>query len=298
MKSVLAWLLSFAMQPPVWWTLRLRLALLFSVFFHILWLSLNFGFSNIGRVSKNKALDVILVNKRSPNKPSDAQAFAQAHQDGGGNVDDNRRASTPFPIAAHDKDGKEIEQAQRRIQQLEARQRELMTQVASPRKVAPHHHRVEQRQPTPSENDGLDLAENARAMARLEGEIARSFDEYNKRPRKKNIGTRTEEYRFARYIEDWRAKIERIGTLNYPPAARGKIYGNLILSVALRADGSIQNINIDRPSGHPVLDEAAARIVRLGAPYAPFPPDIRRDVDILEITRTWSFTSSNELRAE
>ena len=69
--------------------------------------------------------------------------------------------------------------------------------------------------------------ESARAMARLEGEISKTTDEYSKRPRKKFIGARTEEYRFAQYIEDWRQKIERIGTLNYLEAARGKLYGSL-----------------------------------------------------------------------
>ena len=135
-------------------------------------------------------------------------------------------------------------------------------------------------------------------MARFEGEIARDLDEYNKRPRKKNIGTRVEEYRFARYVEDWRNKVERVGTLNYPEAAKGKLFGSLILSVTIRSDGSVDKIIIDRPSGHRILDEAARRIVQMAAPYAVFPPDIRRDYEILEITRTLTFTNSNLLDAK
>ena len=135
-------------------------------------------------------------------------------------------------------------------------------------------------------------------MARLEGEIAQSTDEYNKRPRKKNLGTRVEEYRFARYVEDWRNKVERVGTLNYPEAAKGKLFGSLILSVTIRSDGTVDKIIIDRPSGHRILDEAARRIVQMAAPYAAFPPDIRRDYEILEITRTLTFTNSNLLDAK
>jgi TonB family C-terminal domain len=115
---------------------------------------------------------------------------------------------------------------------------------------------------------------------------------------KKNIGTRVEEYRFAQYVEDWRNKVERVGTLNYPEAAKGKLFGSLILSVTIRSDGSVDKIIIDRPSGHRILDEAARRIVQMAAPYAVFPPDIRRDYEILEITRTLTFTNSNLLDAK
>ena len=135
-------------------------------------------------------------------------------------------------------------------------------------------------------------------MARLEGEISKDVDEYNKRPRKKFIGARTEEYHFAPYLDAWREKVQRIGTLNYPEAARGKIYGSLILTVAINADGSVGRIDINRSSGHKVLDDAARRIVQMASPYAAFPPEIRKDTDILEITRTWYFTQGNNLETK
>ena len=134
-------------------------------------------------------------------------------------------------------------------------------------------------------------------MARLEGEINKSTEEYSKRPRKKNIGARTEEYRFAQYIESWRQKIERIGTLNYPEAARGKLYGSLVLTVAINADGVATQIEINRSSGYKLLDDAARRIVQMASPYSPFPPDIKRDTDVIEITRTWYFTQGDQLSA-
>ena len=106
------------------------------------------------------------------------------------------------------------------------------------------------------------------------------------------------EYRFAQYEEDWRAKVERIGTVNYPPEARGKLYGNLRLTVTIRPDGSVDSIELDRSSGLKVLDAAAYKIVRMAGPFAAFPPTIRRDTDLLVITRTWFFGQGDKLWTE
>jgi protein TonB len=125
------------------------------------------------------------------------------------------------------------------------------------------------------------------------------MDAYQKRPKRRHVGASAEEYRFARYVEDWRLKVERIGNLNYPEAARQlKLYGSLILTVSIRADGSVENVVIDRSSGRKVLDAAAIHIVQMAAPYAPFPPEIRRDTEILDITRTWTFAPGDELRSD
>ena len=99
-------------------------------------------------------------------------------------------------------------------------------------------------------------------------------------------------------MEDWRLKVERVGTLNYPEAARGRLYGTLVLSVTINANGSVDKVELERTSGHKVLDEAALRIVRMAGPYAAFPEDIRRDVDQLVITRTWFFTSGDRVQAQ
>lgn len=273
---------------------RLELAVGVSLLLHTLVLSLHFSFPNASRAFQDKALDIILVNSRSAHRPSDAQALAQANLDGGGNTDDKRRAKTPLPPSARQQNGAELEQAQRRVQQLETQQQRLLTQAKSKTKAAPSAEREAQPEPTPGIS-GRDLAQSALAMARLEGEIARNVDEYNQRPRKKNIGTRADEYRFAQYVEDWRLKVERIGTLNYPEAAKGKLYGTLMLTVTIRSDGAVDKVEINRTSGHKILDDAARRIVQMAGPYAPFPPDIRRDTDILEITRSWFFTNNNSL---
>ena len=284
-------------QPLAYGNRRLWLAIAISLSAHALLLTLHFSFPDASKSMREKALDIVLVNAKSAKKPTDAQALAQANLDGGGNTDENRRIKTPLPTTNQQASGSEIERMQRRIRELDAAQQKMLSEAKSARAVAAARNAAEQPAPTPNVS-GLDLAESARAMARLEGEINKNVDEYNKRPRKKFVGARTEEYRFAQYIEDWRQKVERIGTLNYPEAARGKLYGSLVLTASLNHDGSLNRVDINRSSGYKVLDEAAKRIVQMASPFAPFPPDIRRDTDILEITRTWYFTQGDQVTAK
>jgi protein TonB len=265
-----------------------------SILLHGALLTVNFQFPDASRAVKDKALEIILVNSKSARKPANAQALAQTRLDGGGNVDENRRAKTPLPPSAQQQTGADLEQRQRRVQELEAQQQKLLAQSQGKTKALSADQREAQPEPSPTLS-GRELASSALAMARWEAEISKSVEEYNKRPRKKNIGVRADEYRFAQYVEDWRLKVERVGTLNYPEAARGKLYGSLVLSVSIQSDGSVQKIEINRSSGHKVLDDAARRIVQMASPYAAFPADIRRDTDIIEITRTWTFTRSDAL---
>lgn len=260
-------------------------------------MGLSFSYPDAAKAMREKALDIILVNAKSAKKPTDPQALAQANLDGGGNTDENRRIKTPLPPTTQQTTGTEIERMQRRVREIEIAQQKMLTEAKIARAAAAARNATEQPTPVTSVS-GQDLAESARAMARLEGEINKSVDEYNKRPRKKFVGARTEEYRFAQYIEDWRQKVERIGTLNYPEAARGKLYGSLVLTVSISHDGSLNRVDINRSSGYKVLDEAARRIVQMASPYSPFPPDIRRDTDILEITRTWYFTQGDQVSAK
>ena len=276
---------------------RLWLAIVISLAVHGLLMTLHFSFPDASKAVRDKALDIILVNARSERKPSEAQALAQANLEGGGNTDENRRIKTPLPPKPQQVKGSEIERMQRRVQEIQVAQQKMLTEAKTARAVAAARNAAEQ--PTPVTSlSGLDLAESARAMARLEGEINKSIDDYNKRPRTKFIGARTKEYRFAQYIESWRQKVERIGTLNYPEEARGKLYGSLVLTASINHDGSLNRVDINRSSGYKVLDEAAKRIVRMAAPYADFPPDIRRDTDILEITRTWYFTQGDQVSSK
>jgi protein TonB len=274
------------------------LALGASLLVHAVVLSIHFQLPDILDRAKEHALDVILVNSKSHQKPRDVQAKAQANLDGGGNTDENRRAATPLPPSAKQREGDNLLEAQQRVTQLEAQTRQMMTQLRGDKAVAPDRTRNEQTPVAQPNSSGPDIVSKSLEMVRLLGQIDKETEEYNKRPRKKNIGARVEEYRFAQYVEDWRQKVERIGNLNYPEAAKGRLYGSLLLSVIIRADGTIKQITIDRPSHHKVLDDAARRVVDMAAPYAVFPEVIRKDTDEIEITRTWTFTTSDQLKAD
>ncbi len=276
---------------------RFSIALGVSLLLHAVVLSIHFELPQAINKATEHALDVILVNSKSANRPENAQAKAQANLDGGGNTDEDRRAKTPFPVDPTVREGTDLVETKKRVAELEAQQHQILTQIRGDRALASDNRRNERAPTGPPAATGVDLATAALNLARLEGQIARQVEDYNKRPRKKFIGARVEEYRFAQYVEDWRQKVERIGNLNYPDAAKGRIYGRLVMTVVIRSDGSLDRVELNRSSGQPVLDKAARRIVEMAAPYAPFPKAIRRDTDIIEITRTWSFTTSDRLQA-
>ncbi len=141
------------------------------------------------------------------------------------------------------------------------------------------------------------LMANSFKIASLSAQIRRKLQAKAERPRRKFISASTKEYKYASYMEAWRSKVERVGNLNYPEAARKrKLSGSLILDVALNDDGSINQITVRRSSGHKVLDDAAIRIVKLASPYSPFPDQIRKETDILHITRTWKFLNNHHFR--
>lgn len=241
-------------------------------------------------------LQVVLVNAKSKSRPTLADALAQNNLDGGGNTQENRVAQSPLPTLRDDKQFTP-EQSAQRVRQLEQEAKRLLTRSKSTYSVAPEKN-PQQQEARNNAND-QDLVQRSLEIARLEAQINKDMDTYQKMPRRTFIGARTREYRFAQYVEDWRIKVERFGNLNYPEAARQKkIYGSLQLTVSIRADGSVESMEISRSSGQPILDAAAQRIVRLAAPFPPLPANIRRDTDILSITRTWTFTQSDRLQGE
>jgi protein TonB len=278
----------------------LHTALGLSILLHGVLLSVHFGFPDALRwKSANAPLEVVLVNAKTREKPASADVLAQANLDRGGNVDQHRRAKTPLPVTEPHKPGRDLAQAQRRVRQLEEQQQRLLAQARDTGS------RVPMETPNPpaataeaTRPSGRDLADLSLAAMRLQAQIDRQIEEYQKRPRKRFIGARATEYRFAQYEEDWRSKVERVGTLNYPAEARGKLYGNLRLTVTIRPDGTVQSVELDRSSGLKVLDAAAFKIVRMATPFAAFPPEIRRDTDLLVITRTWFFGQGDKIWTE
>ena len=280
---------------------RMQVAVGFSVFLHaIVIFGVSFKLPDLANLTAQSPLEVTLVNAKTQARPKTADALAQANLDGGGNTDAKRRARSPLPVPAENKAaGAEIALARKRVEQLEREAKQLVTQARSQTAVAPRVEAQPARETPQTAPSAADIMSRGAEIARLEAQIAREWENYQQRPRRRFIGARTQEFRFARYIEDWRAKIERVGELNYPQAARDRrIYGSMVVTVSIKADGSLERVEINRPSGQRILDAAALRIVQLAAPFAPFPADIARDTDILSITRTWIFTRSDQLVTE
>jgi protein TonB len=276
-------------------------SLVASLLVHATLLALHFKIPDRLRIDKPiSTLEVVLVNAKTRDRPVKATVLAQTNLDRGGDTDEERRATTVLPVTPPRARGKDFADAQRRVRQLEKEQDHLITTTRQTRsvQVAPDTRRETPAEQSAKQPNGRDLADLALAAMRLEAEIDRRIEQYQKRPRKKFIGARAAEYRFAQYEEDWRLKIERVGTINYPPEARGKLYGNLRLTVTIRSDGSVDSMELDRSSGLKLLDAAAFKIVRMATPFAPFPPDIRRDTDLLVITRTWFFGQGDKIWTE
>ncbi len=280
---------------------RFQYAMLASLLVHALVL---FGITirppDLSRLDRSPpTLEVVLVNAKSATKPVIPDVAAQRSLDGGGNTDADRRAKSPLPVTRNDPQTTELSVQSRRVEQLEEEARKLMTQAKSQAKVeTPAAQPQPQAEPSVAPS-AADIMNRSLEIARLEAQIDKQLDAYQKRPRRKFVGARTSEIPLAAYIDAWRLKVERIGTLNFPQAARDqKIYGTLKLTVSIKSDGSVENVEINTSSGHRILDEAALRIVNLAGPYAAFPPDISREVDILSITRWWTFTRADKLFTE
>lgn len=273
----------------------LAIAFLLSLAIHALALSVGFTMDGGPRPRElDRGLEVVLVNARHARAPEKADVLAQANLDGGGNSEQNARPKSPLPPQPTQRDGDALAESRKRTSDRSAARPEVMT---APTSAAQTQAAVQQPDPAAVEPkpSGLDLLDSVAAAARLEAEIDRKLDEYAKRPRKMFIGAKAKEYRFAQYLEDWRQKIERVGTLNYPEAARGRIYGSVLVFVAIKSDGTLIHAEIQRSSGEKVLDEAALRILNLAAPFAPFSNDLREKADIIEFARTWTFTNDSSV---
>jgi protein TonB len=261
-------------------------------------LSISFDISREKPPAPERTLDITLVQPKSKTKPAENPDFlAQTNQEGGGEeVIKERRTSplgnpeaTPIP-----KPALELERSGAVEPQAQPKP-EIITAARAPRaeSTPPPKPTVQAR---PRTQLSQLLASTQQEIDRLTAELDRRTLSASRRDRRKAVNASTQEYKYASYLEAWRSKVERIGNLNYPDEAkRQRLYGNLLMHVAVRADGSIERVQIRRSSGHKLLDDAAVRIVRLSAPFAPFPPEIRKEVDVLDITRTWQFLDGKTL---
>jgi protein TonB len=272
---------------PVTATDRFTLTLFFAVVLHaMIILGITFGTPDADPPDKTlPTLDITVANRKTP-PPDEADYLAQTSQDGGGNVTEKVRPQQAIP-----------EQAPAVAQQQPApAPTEVVTTDASVTKIRQDDTatpETERKDPTASE-----LIERSMEMVNLSEEINQSMQAYAKRPKQVYVSARTQEFKYANYMTEWVKKVERVGNLNYPDAARREgVSGKLLLDVALNPDGSVRNITVLKTSGHAAIDEAAIRIVNLAAPYPQFSPEISKEADVLHITRTWEFSTSHKLKS-
>lgn len=240
-----------------------------------------------------RSLDVILVQHATETPPEEADFLAQASQRGGGDNPEPERPSAP---PAERIDPLEVPQPPPDPEvEPEAADRGQVLARADPDAAQPLPD--EEAETVPESPDSRELMEQSMSQARLAPDSLDEARSAPDRPRRKFISANTREHLYAAYMRSWVAKVERIGNMNYPEAARRRnLEGSLVLSVDVLADGSVEQIRVLRSSGIDLLDEAAVRIVRLASPYAELPPEILAETDILTITRTWQFSANRGLR--
>lgn len=279
---------------------RLSLTVFLAIAFHaIMILGVTFNLTP----PENAALttmEVTLVSNKSQEAPDDAEYLAQANQLGGGDRREKVRDSSPFSNPAPAAERGIAPNSPRALAlpplPRDKTRQEVLTAEQASRKTdsQPMHEPL----PVPEARiSAAQLFERSQELARLSAKIDQIRKTYAVSPRQTYVrGANAKQYRFASYLDAWRAKVERIGNLNYPQEAVDKgINGSLLLDVAINPDGSLHSVRLLRSSGHKILDDAAKRIVRLAAPYPPLSEEIRKDTDILHIPRVWHFRSGKGL---
>ncbi|MEZ5508208.1 MAG: energy transducer TonB [Gammaproteobacteria bacterium] len=288
-----------AERPTVTANDRMLFTLFLAVVLHAL-LILGVGFEFPDPRPAAAALEIVLAQSRSDKAPDKADFLAQANQEGSGELDKTALPSTDELAQFEDVQIREIQPLQQTASQKPVQEpvnRIITTRSDSRQQIALDQPSPDDRKVEMTKEERLAMIQRSLEIASLEAQLEEQKQLHAKRPRKRQLtSVSTQESRDAYYLHGWSKKIETVGNLNYPAEARRKkIYGNLRLMVAVRADGSVQEVRVLKSSGQRILDQAAIDIVRLAAPFAPFPPEIRQDTDILEIIRTWQFEKGDRL---
>ena len=273
---------------------RLGATLVLSLLVHGL-LVLGIGFATEDAAPLMPTLDVILTETTSPLTQAQADFLAQASNQGGG---EHERTNRPreAQIGQVPQDSSGVAPMELRAQSPEAQPPSQDRVVASTRgdTAVPAPDPSQQTDPSTLPR-GPEKIERDLAMARLAAEIHLRSERYARRPKRKFVSASTQEYAYAAYLRQWVDRVERVGNLNYPDEARRRqLAGELVISVAIRRDGSVERADIIRSSGTPLLDDAALNIARLAEPYPPLPVT-DENVDVLHVTRTWNFLPGGTL---
>ena len=276
-------------RTGAWHEDHFMLALVIATAIHALvLLGVSFGISLNPTPRLADTLDVVLVKWRSEEEPDQADFLAQADQTGGGEVTERVRPTrTESAELPSTEQGRDEQQSVPAMPVPDREQREVVVQETE-QAPAVEETRVEQQESDfPS---AAQLMRQSQEMAPIQPEVSRDVQLKSKLPRREFISANTRQYEFASYMSAWVAKVERVGNMNYPSdLRRKKLHGDLVLTVGIQQDGSIESIDIMRSSGVEEIDRAAVHIVQLAAPYSALPDNISDRVDVLHITRTWRF---------
>lgn len=254
---------------------------------------LGVGFSREDLHAAAPKLEITLAQHRSENAPDDADFLAQNNQQGSGTLEEKAMLTTREQADIHDTTIREVAPQQQLAssQEQAAANRVLTTNSHSSDKAAVDSEEQQRAEDIPVPSPDSVTLQRSLEIASLEAKFDIQNQAYAKRPRIRRLTSMsTRQSDDALYLHQWREKIEAIGNQNYPAAAKQQhLYGSLQLVVSLLPNGDIHRVKILRSSGHAVLDQAAIRIVHLAAPFDPFPQQMQKNVDVLEIIRTWRF---------
>ena len=271
----------------------LALALLLSLAVHAVLLTVRFvAPEQFNRVFKDTALEVILVNAQSQERPEHAQAIAQANLAGGGDVAQGR-ATSPMPYSALTRIGDDFEERQRQIDALQERQTTLLTQLRQRLAALPEFDPREAAQQQAREQQEQKRKQLLKQLAELEKRI----NEENARPKKRYISPATKEAAYAVYYDALRHKVEEKGTENFPEVGGRKLYGDLIMVLTINHDGRVLETEIVQSSGQQDLDRRAQAIAYASGPFGSFTPAMRAQADQIVVVARFSFTRDQVLQS-
>ena len=242
------------------------------------------------RAFKDTPLEVILVNARSNEAPSEAQVIAQANLAGGGETETGR-ATSPLPSAATMQLGDSADDAKKRIDQLQQEQQQLLAQIRRELALLPPPD-PQRENGTPAEREQED---RRKQLLRLLAQIEKRVNEENARPKKRYISPSAREEVYALYYDALRRRIEERGTRNFPEYGGRKLYGELIMNVTVDANGRVVEAEVVRPSRSKRLDAQAIAIVQAASPFGAFSPGMRAQADQIVVTSRFRFTREDGL---
>lgn len=264
-------------------------------------LILGLGFTLSEPNSISKTLEITLSTFKSEEKPKEADFLAQDNQQGSGTLEHKAAPKTSEQAPFQDTEVRKVSPAAAPppSNHSETPKTTVATRAPQPEKT-PDTPQKNKPQPQSPPAPTFDSSQLSAEIASLEAQLSQDIQQYAKRPRVSRQNTAaTMRDISAWYRDEWRKKVERIGNLNYPEEARRqRIHGSLRMLVVVDRNGSVQELRVLESSGQSVLDEAAMRIVRLSAPFAPFTGELAKSFDQVEIIRTWRFERGDRLSSQ